>query len=130
MTEIKKKIVVVEDDLAMREIVVHKLTAKGFDVKEADNGQTGLELIQTIKPDLVLLDLMMPELDGFGVLATLRNLPDKTLAKTPVIVLSNLWSNEDILKAKAFGVVDFLVKAYFTPEDIFAKIDGVLNKKK
>ena len=130
MTDTSKKIVVVEDDLAMREIVVHKLSAKGFYVKEADNGQKGLELIETEKPNLVLLDLMMPELDGFGVLELLRKNPDKKLAATPVIVLSNLWSNEDILKAKSLGVVDFLVKAYFTPEDIFAKINAVLGKNK
>ena len=127
MTNESKKIVVVEDDLAMREIVVHKLSSKGFHVKEAENGKLGLELIQAEKPDLVLLDLMMPELDGFGVLTALRNLPDKKLANTPVIVLSNLWSNEDILKAKSFGVADFLVKAYFTPEDIFGKIVKILE---
>jgi CheY-like chemotaxis protein len=127
VTETNKKIIVVEDDLAMREIVVHKLSSKGFKVKEAENGKLGLDLIIAEKPDLVLLDLMMPELDGFGVLTALRALPDKQLANTKVIVLSNLWSNEDILKAKSFGVADFLVKAYFTPEDIFAKIIKVLE---
>lgn len=130
MTDKNIKIIVVEDDLAMREIVVHKLASKGFDVKEAENGMKGLELIEAEKPDLVLLDLMMPEMDGFGVLETLRKHKDKKVAGTPVIVLSNLWSNEDILKAKSFGVVDFLVKAYFTPEDIFAKINDVLKAKK
>lgn len=129
MNQIKKKIIVVEDDLAMREIVVHKLSAKGFIVKEAENGQKGLELIRAEKPDLVLLDLMMPELDGFGVLEALRKDADQVIASTKVIILSNLWNNEDILKAKSLGVADFLVKAYFTPEDISAKINEVLIKK-
>lgn len=130
MADKKIKIIVVEDDLAMREIVVHKLASKGYEVKEAENGVRGLELIESERPDLVLLDLMMPEMDGFGVLEALRKNKEKKVAETPVIVLSNLWNNEDILKAKSLGVADFLVKAYFTPEEIFAKIGEVLKLKK
>jgi len=70
----------------------------------------------------------MPEMDGFQVMDALRKLPDKKLAATPVIILSNLWSNEDMLKAKSYGVADFLVKAYFTPEEILGKINEILQK--
>ena len=125
----KKKILVAEDDLAMREIAVHKLLSLGFDVKEAEDGKQALELIASFRPDLILLDLMMPEVDGFGVLEALRNNPDKVLSQIPVIVLSNLWSNEDILKAKDYAVADYLVKAYFTPEEISAKVTAVLEGK-
>ncbi len=124
----KKKILVAEDDIAMREIVTHKLIATGFEVKEAEDGKQALEMIEQYHPDLILLDLLMPEVDGFGVLDALRKNPDQALAKTPVIVLSNLWSNEDILKVKGYAVADYLIKAYFTPEEIYAKVNAALNK--
>ena len=124
----QKKIVVLEDDLAMREIVNHKLKNSGFAIKMAEDGGKGYLLIEQEKPDLVLMDLMMPDMDGFEVLKRLRAHPDKKLAATPVIVLSNLWSKEDVLKAKQYNVEDYLIKAYFTPDEILAKIKEVLNK--
>ncbi len=121
-----KKVVMVEDDVAMREIVVHKLSANGFSVKEAEDGQQGIDLIVSIKPDIVLLDLMLPEVDGFKVLETIRKHADPDVAKIPIIVLSNLWSNKDILKTKALNVQAYLVKAYFTTEEILKKVNEVL----
>lgn len=120
------KIVMVEDDVAMREIVVHKLTTNGFEVKEAEDGQEGVDLIIKEQPDLVLLDLMLPEMDGFKVLETIRKNENKKVANTPIIVLSNLWSNKDILKTKALNVQAYLVKAYFTTEEILTKVKEVL----
>lgn len=126
-TQVKpKKIVIVEDNIAMREIVVHKLTTNGFEVKEAGDGKEGIDLIISEKPDLVLLDLMLPEVDGFQVLENIRKQTDKALAETPIIVLSNLWSNKDILKTKALKVQAYLVKAYFTTEEILKKVNDVL----
>lgn len=122
-----KKVVMVEDDIAMREIVVHKLAANGFTVKEAEDGQQGIDLITQEKPDIVLLDLMLPEVDGFKVLETVRKSSDPKVASTPIIVLSNLWSNKDILKTKALNVQAYLVKAYFTTEEIMNKINEVLK---
>lgn len=119
-------IVIVEDDVAMREIVAHKLSTNGFSVKEAEDGQEGIDLIISSKPNLVLLDLMLPEVDGFKVLETIRKNPDPVIAKTPIIILSNLWSNKDILKTKALNVQAYLVKAYFTTEEIMKKVQEVL----
>jgi DNA-binding response OmpR family regulator len=125
-TNANKTIVIVEDDVAMREIVTHKLSSSGFTVKEAEDGRLGLDLITQTKPDLVLLDLMLPEVDGFEVLETVRKSTDPKLAKTPIIILSNLWSNKDILKTKALHVQAYLVKAYFTTEEILKKVEEVL----
>jgi DNA-binding response OmpR family regulator len=122
-----KKILMVEDDVAMREIVIHKLISHGFDVKEAEDGKQGLELIMKEKPDLVLLDLMLPEVDGFKVLETVRANPDPKIASTPIIILSNLWSNKDILRTKALKVQAYMVKAYFTTEEILNKINEILQ---
>jgi CheY-like chemotaxis protein len=121
-----KKVLMVEDDVAMREIVVHKLSTAGFEVKEAEDGKQGIDLVTQEKPDIVLLDLMLPEVDGFQVLEAIRKNPDKQIADTPVIILSNLWSNKDILKTKALKVQAYMVKAYFTTEEIMKKINEVL----
>lgn len=124
--ETNKTIVIVEDDVAMREIVAHKLSSSGFTVKEAEDGKEGVDLIIQTKPSLVLLDLMLPEMDGFKVLEAIRKHEDPKIADTPVIILSNLWSNKDILKTKALHVQAYLVKAYFTTEEILHKVQEVL----
>jgi CheY-like chemotaxis protein len=124
---LQKKILIVEDNIAMRDIVVHKLAANGFIVKEAEDGQQGIDLIYSERPDLVLLDLMLPEVDGFQVLEKVRTDPDKTIAETPIIVLSNLWSNKDILKTKSLKVQAYMVKAYFTTEEILKKVNDILE---
>jgi DNA-binding response OmpR family regulator len=123
------KILIAEDDLAMREITTHKLTSAGFEVRQVEDGKQALEIISEMKPDLIMLDLMMPEMDGFAVLEAMRKNPDKKIAGTPVIVLSNLWSSNDILRVKALKADDYLVKAYFTPDEILGKIKEVLKKR-
>lgn len=129
MSEIKPtKVIVAEDDIGMAEIACHKLSTAGFNVRHAENGLKAMEMFEQDPPDIILLDLMMPEMDGFQVLQKIRDNPNKKLANTPVIVLSNLWSNEDILKTQALRANDFLVKAYFTPDEILAKIKEVLSK--
>lgn len=123
-----KKILVLEDDAAMREIVTHKLKSAGFDIKSAENGSIGYMLIEQEKPDLVVMDLMMPDMDGYEVLKRLRSHKDEKISKVPVIVLSNLWSKDDILKARQYNVADYMIKAYFTPEEILGKIEAVLEE--
>ena len=122
------KILVVEDELMMRDLVVRKLNSAGFDVKIAADGKEALGVWRSEAPDLVLLDLVMPEMDGFEVLKQMRSDPNPVLANTQVIVLSNLWSNEDILKAQNLKIQGYLVKAYYTPEDILQKVNEVLKK--
>ncbi len=125
----KKLILIAEDDPAMAEIVSHKLSIHGFSVNHAEDGLKAIAMFEENPPDLVLLDLMMPELDGFGVLEKIRNNKNKKIAETPVIVLSNLWSNQDILKTQGLRANGYMVKAYFTPEEIVAKISEVLQGK-
>jgi DNA-binding response OmpR family regulator len=122
----QKKILVVEDDAAMRELVTHKLLSNGFEIKQAEDGKQALELFDSEKPDLILLDLMIPEIDGFHVLENIRKRTDPKAANTPVIVLSNLWSSKDILSTQALQVQAYMVKAYFTTEEILEKVKEVL----
>jgi CheY-like chemotaxis protein len=121
------KILVAEDDTAMRDIISHKLKTSGFSVVEASDGKQASELIVSEKPDLVLLDLLMPEMNGFQVLEGVRQNSDANIANTPVIVLSNLWSNKDILQAEALKVQAYMVKAYFDTNDILKKVNEILE---
>jgi CheY-like chemotaxis protein len=129
MAEKQTKILIVEDDITMREIVVHKLSTNGFDVVEAGDGHTAIEVWKKEKPDLVLLDLMLPEMDGFQILEAVRRGGDEDLAKTSVIVLSNLFSKEDIQRAKAMNIDNFMVKAYYTTEEILTRVREAIKKK-
>lgn len=122
-----KKILVAEDEITMREIVVAKLSNSGYKVLEADNGKTAVEVITKEKPDLVLLDLMMPQMDGFGVLEAIRQNKDPKIANTKVIILSNLWSKDDIERTKKLNIQEFMVKAYHTTEDILDEVNKILK---
>jgi len=107
--ENSKKIVIVEDDAILLKALNLELLSNGFEVLSAINGESGLVLIKKEKPDMILLDLIMPKMGGFEVLEVLKN--DKQLSKIPVIVLSNLSQKADIEKAKNLGAVDFYEKA-------------------
>src|SRR4051812_48433557 len=109
MAEKQIKILIVEDDVTMREIVVHKLSTNGFAVYEAGDGKVAVETWKREKPDLVLLDLMLPEMDGFQILEAVRKSGDSLINQTAVIVLSNLFSKADIERAKKLGIEDFMV---------------------
>lgn len=120
-----KKILVIEDDKFLRELISQKLMKEGYDIVEAVDGEKGIEAIKSEKPDLVLLDLILPEVDGFGVLAKVKE--DSTLAQIPIIILSNLGQKDDIEKGLKLGAVDYLIKAHFTPNEIVEKIKTVLK---
>ena len=121
-----KKILIVEDDKFLRELISQKLTKEGYDICEAIEGEEGVRKVREEKPDLVLLDLILPGIDGFEVLTQIKNDPD--LSSTPVIILSNLGQKEDIKRGLELGAVDYLIKAHFTPGEIIEKIKIVLKE--
>ena len=122
-----KKILIVEDDKFLRELISQKLVKEGYDIGSAIDGEEGVKKIKDEKPDLVLLDLILPGIDGFEVLTQMKEMP--STSSIPVIILSNLGQKEDMDKALAGGAEDFMVKAHFTPSEIVAKIKFVLKKK-
>ena len=121
----KKKILIIEDDSFLRQIIAQKISHEGFDVAEALDGKEGLKVLKEEKPDLILLDLLLPEMDGFQFLVEFKK--DVSLPKIPVIIFSNLGDKQDIEKGLELGAVDFLIKAHFTPEAIIEKIKSALN---
>ena len=92
----------------------------GYEIITATDGESGLALIQTENPDVVLLDVMMPKMDGFAVLTELKK--DPKLAKIPVLLLTNLGQKADMDKGKELGAVDYIVKASLTPAQVMGKI--------
>lgn len=126
MSKTKVKILIVEDDQTLREMYSAKFMNEGFEVLTAQDGVEGLAVARTQKPAAILLDVMMPKLDGFAVLKELR--ADKILKKTPVVMLTNLGQEEDIKKGKELGADDYFVKANQTPAEIVAKIRALLSK--
>lgn len=118
------KILFVEDDPLIVKIYTTRLTADGHTVLSADNGETGLKLAQTETPDLIVLDIMMPKMDGFGVLSVLRS--QESMKKIPILVYSNLAQEDEIIKAKQMGATEFIVKANLTPTEMIGKIKQYL----
>jgi len=119
-----KKILIVEDDKFLRELIARKVINEGFDVSEAIDGEEGIKKIKEEKPDMVLLDLILPGIDGFEVLARMKE--DSALSSIPVIIFSNLGQKEDIEKGLKLGAIDYLIKAHFTPGEIIEKIKANL----
>ncbi len=120
-----KKILIIEDDKFLRELIGQKLLKEGYDIVEAVDGEKGIKSIKDEKPDLVLLDLILPGIDGFEVLSKMKK--DAATAQTPVIILSNLGQKDDIEKGLKMGADDYLIKAHFTPGEIIDKIRAVLK---
>lgn len=120
-----KTILVVEDDKFLRELIVQKLNKEDFEVLEAVDGEEGIKKIIEEKPDLILLDLILPGIDGFEVLTKMKENP--TVAQIPVIILSNLGQKDDIEKGLKMGAVDYLIKAHFVPAEIIEKIEIILK---
>ncbi len=115
-----KKILVIEDDKYLRDVIVEKLKKEDYDVIEAVDGETGWQLTANHHPDLVLLDIILPVLNGFDYLTRLKEQLD--LKKIPVVILSNLGQAEDIERGKSLGAKDYIIKAHFTPDDLMEKI--------
>jgi DNA-binding response OmpR family regulator len=120
----KKNILIIEDDEFFREIMSKKLFMSDFDVSEAIDGQKGIEKVRETNPDLVILDLLLPKIDGFEVLSTLKS--DRKTASIPVIILSNLDSKEDIERGLKLGASDFLIKSQFDSDEVINKIKSFL----
>lgn len=119
----KQRVLIVEDEKPLAHALELKVGHEGLETKVCLTGAEGLKEAQTGNYDLILLDLIMPELDGFSLLQELQ----KTKIKTPVIVLSNLGQEEDRAKAKNFGVVDYFVKANTPILEIVKKVKEQLK---
>lgn len=120
MQDAKKKILLVEDDEALAGVYLERMEAEGFEVRHVKNGEEALSNAIEFKPDLVLLDVMMPKISGFDVLDILRNTPDTTNVR--VIMLTALSQPKDRERAEKLGVDDYLVKSQVVIADVIERI--------
>ncbi len=121
------KVLIVEDDKFLRELINRKLQSEGFETVLAIDGEIGLDLAGKESPDIILLDLILPGINGFEVLTRIEE--NESIKEIPVIILSNLGQKDDIDKGMGLGAADYLVKAHFTPNEIIEKINQTLEKK-
>ncbi len=120
-----QKVLVVEDHRDTRELLKYNLTAAGFDVAAAEDGQFGIELAQAFKPDIVLLDLMMPGVDGLEVCRQLKG--DPNMARIPIIMLTAKGEEVDKIVGLELGADDYVVKP-FSPRELVLRIKAILRR--
>ena len=125
MEAAKKKILLVEDDASLAAVYRARLEIEGFDIKEVHNGEDALSAAVSYRPDLILLDVMMPKISGFDVLDILRNTPDTTNVR--VIMLTALSQPKDKERAEKLGADDYLVKSQVVISDVVERIRHHLN---
>tara|TARA_Y100000310_G_C20664387_1_gene806637 strand:- start:1480 stop:1845 length:366 start_codon:yes stop_codon:yes gene_type:complete len=119
------KILIIEDDKFLRELISQKVAAEGYEMVGATDGEEALKTAGETQPSLILLDLILPTMDGFEVLRQLKE--QEATKDIPVIILSNLGQKEDIDKSMQLGAVDYMIKAHFTPKEILEKIKTIVK---
>jgi CheY-like chemotaxis protein/CRP-like cAMP-binding protein len=124
---VKKKILLIEDDPIVRENTAEILTLASYSVSTAENGKTGIEKARTVKPDLIICDILMPELDGYGVLQIIMR--NKSLQHIPVIFLTAKTNHEDIRKGMNLGAADYITKP-FEESELLSAVEVRLKQKK
>ena len=123
-----KRVVWVEDDPFLNNLVKHKLSATKCVFFQASEGEQALKIISKEMPDIVMLDIILPGVDGFEILRRMK--ADPKIKRIPVVILSNLGQTSDIEKGKSLGAERFIVKATVTPDEIIEKIKEVITNSK
>jgi len=123
---IMKTILFVEDEFTLQKTLGEVLTKEGYQVISALDGEIGLRMAKEKKPDLILLDLILPKMNGFEVLKKIKE--DEAIKDIPIIVLTNLEGMEDIQKALELGAATYLVKANYSLEEVLEKIKKTINE--
>lgn len=124
----KKNILIVDDDDFLLEMYALKFKEAGFDVDMAQTGREAMEKTREVHPDVVLLDIVLPETDGFEVLQNIKSA--QTNPKPLVIMLTNLGQKDDTDRSMRLGADDYIVKAHFTPSEVVQKVNKLLAKQK
>ncbi len=128
MPDAKYKVLIIDDDPFVSEIFAPSMKKKGLAVAVASDGLSGLELIKKEPPDIILLDIVMPGMDGYGVLQELKSKPET--ANIPVIMLSNLAQQEDIERSMSTGADGFLMKHQSLPSEVADKVFQLVTTKR
>jgi DNA-binding response OmpR family regulator len=121
----RKKILIIEDEQTLIKALELVLNKENYSIAVAIDGESGLELVKEFKPDLILLDIILPKMNGFEVLKRVK--ADKKLSKIPVLILSNLGDESDVTKGITLGAVGYLIKTNYRINEVMDKIRQILN---
>jgi len=121
----KKKILIIEDDTFIRDNYQIKFQQKGFEVMMAEDGVVALERLNQFVPDIILLDVIMPYMDGMEVLRKIKE--NGKLKEIPIIMLTNISEKEKIDEGMETGANDYLIKSHFTPSEVVHKVRTLLK---
>ncbi len=128
MEQPKANILLVEDDAFISGMYQTKLSLLGYAVRVASDGERAWGELERERPDIVLLDIVLPKRDGFEVLAEMRN--DPRMQRLPVILLTNLGQKPDVQRGLELGADDYVIKAHFTPSEVVEKIEKLLHRRR
>lgn len=120
-----QKILIVEDDPYISKMYQLKLSLDGFDVQLAENGRIGVEKAKSFVPNIILTDILMPEMDGFDVIKNVKMEPD--LKNIPILIMSNLGQEDHVQKGLELGAIGYIVKSQYTPTKVVEKIKEILS---
>jgi len=123
-----KKILLVEDDQFLSSLLKNRLSKENVEVTHAKDGEEALSILKNLKPDLILLDLILPKKSGFEVMEGIKQ--DPQLADAPIIIISNLGQPEDIQRGQELGAVEYFIKAKTSIDDLVGNILGFLSSSK
>jgi DNA-binding response OmpR family regulator len=121
------KVLIVEDDPFLADIYITKFTQEGFNVRMAGDGETGLQKLEEEKPEIILLDIILPRMDGFAVLKKIKE--DPKFKDIPVLLLTNLGQKEEIERGLKLGASQYLIKAHHSPKEVIELVKKTLAKK-
>ena len=123
----QKKILIIEDDRYISKMYQLKLSLEGYSVEVAENGRLGVDKVKEFVPDVILCDILMPELDGFEVIKIVKS--DEATKKIPILIMSNLGQEDHIQKGMSLGAIGYIVKSQYTPSKVVETIRQVLGEK-
>ncbi len=121
-----KKILIIEDDPFLSEMYAAKFIENNFETEVASDGKLGLVKIEEFRPDLVLLDIVLPKMDGFEVLKKIKE--KEELREIPIVLLTNLGQKNEVEKGLALGAQEYIIKAHFTPTAVVTRVKEILDK--
>ena len=123
----KASVLIIEDDSYISDMYRIKLESEDFEVIITGDGMAGIKVLEKRRPDIVLLDVVMPKIDGFNVLKIIKKNPE--LKEIPIVLLTNLSQKENVEKGFELGADSYIIKAHFTPSEVIEKIKDILKRK-
>lgn len=121
------KILLIEDDPFIIRLYADKFSKLNYEIEIVNDGSEALEILKKYKPDIILLDVVMPKMDGFEVLEHIKK--NDSLKKIPVLILTNLGDKADIDRAMSLGAASYIIKSHFTPAEVVEKVGNLLKRK-